>query len=288
MANLMPMKKYEVAVSQSDKKELVEQVINIARQAGEAIMQVYRSDFAHVSKADNSPLTEADLAAHKIIVAGLAAISDLPCLSEESDGEQMSWQRRQSWGDYWLVDPLDGTKEFIARSGEFTVNIALISQGRAIMGVVYCPVTELLYYAEQGLGAFKQDKHMPATSLLVAAPPEGDRPWLLVGSRRHGAKALAQFTQQLSNVELLEKGSSLKLCLVGEGAADLYPRLAPTCEWDTAAAQAIVECAGGQVLGPDLQPLRYGEKEDLLNPNFIVCAKVDQRWRESFVALAGQ
>jgi 3'(2'), 5'-bisphosphate nucleotidase len=258
-------------------QKLLEQTIDIARKAGDAIMAFYKTDYEQYEKSDSSPLTEADLAAHHIIIEGLNAISDYPCLSEESgEADGIGWQQRKQWEAYWLIDPLDGTKEFINKNDEFTVNIALIKKGKAVLGVVYCPPLDRLYFAEQASGAFRQDTNQAAVSITVAdAPAEGES-WKIVGSRRHGAEALETFAEQLGGVETVSMGSSLKLCLVAEGAAHLYPRLALTCEWDTAAAQAVVEIAGGQVLASnvatgELSPLMYGQKEELLNPFFIAC-----------------
>ena len=267
-------------------QSLVNQVIDIARDAGKAIMAIYDTDFEQYEKSDASPLTEADLAAHKLICAGLASISDYPILSEESDKHEIEWENRQHWDTFWIVDPLDGTKEFIKKSGEFTVNIALVKNGKAILGVVYCPPLDRLYYAADDMGAFRKDGDNDAVALEVASEPAEGETWNVVGSRSHGADALAKFSEQLGNVNLVSMGSSLKLCMVADGQAHLYPRLALTCEWDTAAAQAIVEHAGGQVLTPTLEPLLYGKKEDLLNPFFIVCAATNDNWGPVFSELA--
>lgn len=267
-------------------QQLINQVADIARQAGVAILEIYNTDFARFEKSDSSPLTEADLAAHRIICDGLAAVSDLPILSEESPAEDIAWSNRQHWDAFWLVDPLDGTKEFIKKNGEFTVNIALIRNGRAELGVVYCPALDRLYYAADGIGAWLVDQEAEARQLKVAAEPDASGKWAVVGSRSHGAEALAAFSARLGEVDLVSMGSSLKLCLVAEGKAHLYPRLAPTCEWDTGAAQAIVEQAGGLVLTPGLEPLRYGEKENLLNPYFIVCGAVNPLWSDAFTELS--
>jgi len=265
---------------------LVNQVVDIARVAGDAIMEIYQTDFERYEKSDSSPLTEADLAAHNIICEKLAAISEYPILSEESPKEEIEWKNRQNWNTFWIVDPLDGTKEFIKKTGEFTVNIALVENGRTVMGVVYCPPLERTYFAADELGAFRQDAGQDAVKLQVVAEPAEGENWNVVGSKSHGAEALAAFGEQLGNVNLVSMGSSLKLCMVADGQAHLYPRLAPTCEWDTAAAQAIVEHAGGQVLTPALEPLMYGQKEDLLNPYFIVCAQKNDRWGKVFTELA--
>lgn len=265
---------------------LINSVLDIAKEAGDKIMEVYASDFSQYEKDDKSPLTEADLAAHKIICERLAQLSDYPILSEESGDEAMDWNIRKDWNTYWLVDPLDGTKEFINKNDEFTVNIALINKGKAVMGVVYCPPLERFYYADPVSGAFRKDGESEAKKISVAPSPSKGEQWKVVGSRRHGAEALEKFAEQLGDVETVSMGSSLKLCLVAEGIAHLYPRLAPTCEWDTGAAQAVVEAAGGFVLTPKLQPLSYGKKEDLLNPFFIVCGEPQNDWGYVFQELA--
>jgi 3'(2'), 5'-bisphosphate nucleotidase len=266
--------------------KLLSGAIEIARQAGSAIMDIYKTDYEQYQKKDSSPLTEADLAAHHIIIDGLKEISDYPCLSEESgESDGVDWQQRKSWSTYWLIDPLDGTKEFINKNDEFTVNIALIENGKAILGVVYCPPLDRLYFAEKSTGAFRQDGVQAARKVCVAQTPINGEVWKVVGSRRHGAEALSKFSEQLGDVETVSMGSSLKLCLVAEGAAHLYPRLAPTCEWDTGAAQAVVEIAGGQVLTPELMPLMYGQKEELLNPFVIVCGPVSTIWEGTFTSL---
>lgn len=265
---------------------LLSDVIDIAVKAGDVIIEIYQKDFNEYKKSDGSPLTEADIAAHNIIVNGLSSIGNLPILSEESVASDVSWDKRQSWSEFWLIDPLDGTKEFINKNDEFTVNIALVRGGKAVMGVVYCPALNRCYYATSSTGAFRQDGEGKPQRLSVSQRPEVGNPWIVVGSRRHGSSALEEFSTLLGSVELVSMGSSLKLCMVAEGKAHLYPRLAPTCEWDTAAAQAVVEAAGGQVLTAGLKPLIYGKKENLLNPYFIVCKKSDDAWWEAFSAAA--
>lgn len=263
-------------------QQLIDQVVEIVKDAGDAIMDIYRTDFDQYEKSDSSPLTEADLAAHKIICDGLNRISDYPILSEESEKEDVSWEKRRKWNTYWLVDPLDGTKEFIKKNDEFTVNVALVDNGKPVVGVVYCPPLDRIYTGVVGKGAYRQDGDNLPVSIQVSSVPENSNTWKVVGSRSHGTKALEQFSTGLGDVELVSMGSSLKLCLVAEGAAHLYPRLAPTCEWDTGAAQAVVEAAGGKVLNPDLEELTYGAKEELLNPYFVVCGKVDELWAQHF------
>ena len=265
--------------------QLLHAVVQIAIDAGAAILEVYHQEPSAdqvVAKADDSPLTLADLASHSYILAELAKISDLPILSEESIS--VSWQERAQWQRYWLIDPLDGTKEFIKRNGEFTVNIALIEGQRAILGVVYAPVLQRVYCAAQGQGAQRIEvvDNLPQVPQPIHVSPRAAT-WRVVGSRSHGADAMNDFMQFLGRVDLLAMGSSLKLCLVAEGAADLYPRLAPTSEWDTAAAQCVVEQAGGEVLTEQLQPLLYNSKESILNPHFIVCGARDPAWTRFFL-----
>lgn len=255
------------------------QVINIAREAGAAIMQVYRGEIAVARKDDNSPLTLADIAAHNIIEAGLTKLTpELPILSEES--ASIPYSTRSTWRRYWLVDPLDGTREFIKRNGEFTVNIALIEDGKPVMGVVFAPDKDLLYYAAVGHGAFTQGadgvvvgihaRVLDISKLVIAA------------SRSHSDARMQAF---LANIErnhlppvLITMGSSLKICLVAEGKADVYPRLGPTSEWDTAAAQCVLEQAGGSLVNVDSLPFTYNTKDSLLNPDFFACGATAQNW----------
>lgn len=240
----------------------------IARAAGEAIMTIYRQPFAVEYKQDESPLTAADKGAHEVIAAALATLTpDIPVLSEESDAEIM--QARLGWSRYWLVDPLDGTKEFVARNGEFTVNIALIEEGKPLWGLVYAPVPDRLWYGGKGLGAWRIDESGTA-AIKTHAHVEGEA-WKVVGSRNHLSQATRDYLAPLGEIALVSMGSSLKFCIIAEGGAELYPRLAPTCEWDTAAAQAVLEGAGGSVTQLDGSPLRY-TKPDILNPWFVARA----------------
>jgi 3'(2'), 5'-bisphosphate nucleotidase len=260
--------------------------ITAALKAGEAILQVYRSDFEVEKKADNSPLTVADRRAHEIIKAQLLP-HGLPLISEE--GKHTPFANRSAWPVMWIVDPLDGTKEFIKRNGEFTVNIALVEGHRPVAGVVYAPVLEWLYFASIEFGAYKltearqrgnhaqsAQKMEPllglAQKLPLAQPPA--RLYTIVGSRSHGTPELEEFVEtkrrEKGQVNFVQAGSALKICLVAEGKADIYPRLGPTMEWDTAAGQAVAECAGATMhtYASD-DPLRYN-KENLLNPWFVV------------------
>jgi len=242
----------------------------LTRAAGAAIMAIYARDFGVDYKADASPLTAADLAANHIITTGLKTLTPaIPILSEEAV-EDFSGPNAQ--GQYWLVDPLDGTKEFIKKNGEFTINIALIEKGQAILGVVYAPALDMLYAAATGAGASKVDAHGNRTN-LHAAPHAPNTPWKVVGSRSHGGDMSDWLNQLDGEVELIPMGSSLKFCLVAEGAAHLYPRLGLTSLWDTAAAQCVVEHAGGQVLKLDGQPLGYAKPSQCLNPFFVVSVR---------------
>ncbi len=225
------------------RSELHEAVVDLARRAGREILDVYGTDFATTRKADASPITEADLRAHRLIVRELAALEPaLPVLSEESVDELAA--ARRGWSRYWLVDPLDGTKEFVSRNGEFTVNIALIDDGRPAFGVVHVPVTGRTYWGAAGAGAWRDSDVEPRRELTVRVPAAS--PLHVVGSRSHGNPALAQRLDRLGPHVLHAVGSSIKLCLVAEGKADLYPRLGPTSEWDIAAGHAVIEAAGGR------------------------------------------
>lgn len=258
-------------------EELLESCVDLGKQAGEKIMEIYESDFAIEHKKDDSPLTEADMAAHGVIVNGLQSLSPaFPVLSEES--ADIPFSARSQWQHYWLVDPLDGTREFIKRNGEFTVNIAFIEKDKAIVGVVYAPALRLLYYAARGKGAFKQEADQPPQPIKVQSKHR--EPVIVAGSRSHRGDSLNAFLANLGEHELLSMGSALKSCLVADGAADIYPRLGPTSEWDTAAAQCIVEEAGGRVTTLDMNTLRYNSKESLLNPEFFVFGDDSVDWSQ--------
>lgn len=242
-------------------------LIPAALAAGDAILEVYDSDFAVQHKEDRSPLTLADRRSHELLSARLKKEFPFPVLSEE--GSHIPYEERKGWEYYWLVDPLDGTKEFIGRNGDFTVNIALIHRNRPVLGVVYVPVSNVLYYAEEGKGAFKVENGT-TTRLQVSTRKEG---LVVVGSRSHATPELGEYVERVreryGEVRFVSRGSSLKFCLVAEGTADIYPRLGPTMEWDTAAGQIIVEAAGGQVLGSESGlPMRYN-KQELTNPFFV-------------------
>jgi len=255
-------------------KPLIEPVVELAQAAGEAILEVYATDFDVQAKDDQSPLTQADMASHLKIVARLQELTpDVPIISEE--GGLPEFPERGAWSRYWLIDPLDGTKEFVNRNGEFTVNIALIDNNRPVFGVVTVPVTNVTYIGCKGIGAEIRDQQGSRT---IHVAKECAEPVRVVGSRSHRGSSLDAFLDKLGGYEMLPMGSSLKFCRVAEGAADIYPRLGPTSEWDTAAAQAVVEQAGGRVIKLDGKPLSYNEKEDILNPYFLVLGAQDRDW----------
>ncbi|TAN03437.1 MAG: 3'(2'),5'-bisphosphate nucleotidase [Rhodanobacteraceae bacterium] len=248
---------------------------SLARRAGAAILEIYAGSFAVEHKADSSPLTAADMASHRLIVAGLQALTpDIPVLSEES--KDIDWNTRRVWDRYWLVDPLDGTREFVKRNGEFTVNIALIEQRAPVLGVVLVPVTGELYFGVAGEGAFLETAP-GALPQPIATRAAGKVP-VVAGSRSHGNERQAAMLANLGGHRLVAVGSSIKFCMVARGDADLYLRLGPTSEWDTAAAQCVLEQAGGAVLDLQGQPLRYNTKDSLLNPEFLALGDASVDW----------
>ncbi len=255
----------------------LEPVRVLAAEASERILEIYGTAFGVTAKDDDSPLTAADLAAHHAIVTGLQHLTpDLPVLSEES--ASVLFAERARWRRYWLVDPLDGTKEFVQRNGQFTVNIALIDDHEPVLGVVRVPVTGLCYFAARGHGAFREESGQPQRPITVR-PLQPGAPVRVVGSKSHGGPGLQKFVAALGAHELVTIGSSLKFCQVAEGTADVYPRLGPTSEWDTAAAQCVVEVAGGRVVSAETgESLRYNIRESLLNPYFIVYGDASHNW----------
>ena len=257
-----------------DLKALINPTVDLAIEAGRAILEVYATDFDVQEKGDESPLTQADLASHRCIVAGLRELTpDIPIISEEEG--LPAFAERSQWQRYWLIDPLDGTKEFVNRNGEFTVNIAFIDNGRPLLGVVHVPVQEKTYVGCEGHGSELRAGD-GATPIRVAAASHS--PVRIVGSRSHRGSSLDAFLDRVGESDMVPMGSSLKFCVVAEGGADIYPRLGPTSEWDTAAAQAVVEQAGGKVLELDGKPLSYNQKEDILNPYFVVIGAADRDW----------
>jgi 3'(2'), 5'-bisphosphate nucleotidase len=245
----------------------LEAIVSLAKEAGLAIMALYNEGELDVRlKEDVSPVTRADLAAHRVILAGLQELTPMvPVLSEES--ESIPYSERQRWETYWLVDPLDGTKEFIKRNGEFTVNIALIVKGEPLLGVVHAPALGRTYSAVLGKGAFRQESSRERPSRIVVHR-KGGRKLKVVVSRSHPGAEAEAFLRALGTYDTVQIGSSLKFCLVAEGSADIYPRFGPTREWDTAAGHCVLSSAGGAMTDLHGQPLRYS-KPDLLNPPFI-------------------
>jgi len=239
-------------------------VIKVADEASEKVLHIYQSDFKVDFKSDHSPITAADTASHEIIVRGLRNISrDIPILSEE--GKDIPWEERKLWRRFWLVDPIDGTKDFTQRTGEFTVNIAMIEDGEPVMGVVIAPALKEAFWGVVGEGAHLRDRTGKVRRIRVAEPKAVKR---VVASKNHLNEDTKAFIDKLGDHELVQAGSSLKFCRIAEGHADIYPRLGPTCEWDTGAAQAVLMAAGGKVQTLEGKPLKYG-KEDVLNPSFI-------------------
>ena len=250
----------------------INKLLPIAKDAGKAIMEIYRKPIEVEQKSDDSPLTLADRESNRIILEGLNKFyPEIPYISEET--KQLPYNERKDWEYFWLIDPLDGTKEFIKRNGEFTVNIALIHKNTPVLGVVYLPDKDIFYYAKKGNGSYKIEGSASAQK-INARILEDKKQIVIMGSRSHGNQELEDYVNQkkneYENVEFIPAGSSLKFTLIAEGKADIYPRLGPTMEWDTAAAHAIVLESGKQVLkyGTN-EPLEYN-KENLLNPWFIV------------------
>jgi 3'(2'), 5'-bisphosphate nucleotidase len=259
-----------------DLAELAQPVRELAIAAGELILEFYDSDYEVESKQDQTPVTTADLAAHETIVEGLAELTpDVPVLSEESCN--IPYATRSQWHCYWLVDPLDGTREFIKHTGEFTVNLALVGDHRPVLGVIHAPVTRVTYFAWDNGGAYKLGNGNQAPEKIYTRPLE-DAPVRVAGSRGYAVKSLQTFLRRLDNYEYVGIGAALKPCLIAEGNVDVYPRLGPTSEWDTAAAQCILEEAGGKLTDLHLRPLRYNTKPSLKNPPFIAFGDDRRNW----------
>jgi 3'(2'), 5'-bisphosphate nucleotidase len=237
----------------------------IVDRAGDAIMRIYGAGFTVQHKEDNSPLTLADLESQRIIIEGLKHLTpDIPILSEES--AQAPWAERQTWRELWVVDPLDGTREFVKRNGEFTVNIALVIDHEPVLGMVSAPAQGLLYWGAARIGAYTHHREGQELPIHVAPP---HHPLRVVGSRSHASPATAAYLDRLESHVMTGIGSSLKFCMVAEGSAELYPRFGPTSEWDTAAGQALLEAAGGHVTRLDGHRLRYNCRESIINGDFL-------------------
>lgn len=254
---------------------LMEAVLHLVREAGNKVMQVYDNGFEIAQKTDMSPVTTADLASHKIITQGLSKLQPLlPVISEEE--EHLPFETRSSWTRYWLVDPLDGTREFIKRNDEFSINIALIYYHKPVLGVVYSPAERLSYYACHGKGAYRKEADAQAIRIHTRETPLACP--TVVGSRSHATPSFLSFLRKLGSHKLRRRGSALKSCMVAEGSADIYPRFGPTSEWDTAAAQCIVEEAGGHLTDLHMQAIRYNAKASLVNPPFVVTGDKKYHW----------
>ncbi|WP_028116514.1 3'(2'),5'-bisphosphate nucleotidase CysQ [Ferrimonas senticii] len=260
-------------------QSLIEPVIAIAQQAGDKIREIYlNGQYQQLTKTDNTPVTSADLAAHQLILQSLASLTpDLPILSEED--AEIPFADRCQWQQYWLIDPLDGTQEFIAGSGDFAVNIALIDHGVPVLGVIYAPMSEICYFAHRGGGAFK--RHNGINLAIHSRKVQADQPLRIAVSRRQQRQRILERLSQQWRYDLIPYGSaSLKSCMVAEGLADCYLRLGPTGEWDTGASQCIVAEAGGMIVDTCYQPLSYNERESLENPNYMVLGSQQLPWRE--------
>lgn len=271
-------------ISPKDLSHLLPDVIQIAREAGQRILEIYHSkDYQSFVKEDDTPVTSADFAAHKIITQRLPELTpDIPVLSEEA--ADISLKDRAQWDRYWLVDPLDGTQEFIARSGDFATVIALIENNRPIMGVVYAPVSGVTYFAYDGKGSWKIPEMDESIRIHTHKHETAEQSISIAISRRQNINNMTKKLSPARNYELVPLGSAaLKACLVAEGAVDCYIRLGPTGEWDTAATQCIVEEAGGRILNTELEPLSYNERETLENPNFIVLGDESMDWQEILI-----
>ena len=261
---------------------LREAVIALAVDAARAILEVYEDDFDVERKKDASPLTEADLASHRCIADGLARLTpDIPVLSEEAE-HKVAPEIRREWRRLWIVDPLDGTREFVKRNGEFSVNIALVEDGVATWGVIQAPVTGTIWHGGAGVGAFRRERLDGEDRTLRVQSPAGV-PTKVAASRSHRdgrSEAFIDAMRMRGDVQQLNLGSSLKFCRIADGGLDIYPRFGPTCEWDTAAGQAILEGAGGQVVDPRGRALRYNVRDTLLNGDFIAVGDPQLPWRD--------
>jgi len=247
---------------------LAEALMPIVERAGTAIMKVYGSAFLVQHKDDNSPLTQADLESQRIIVEGLQRVTpDIPILAEESAAAP--WSVRSTWRELWVVDPLDGTREFVKRNGEFTINVALVVEHEPVLGVVSAPALGQTFWGAAGLGAYRRAQGGENERVHTAPPQQPPR---VVGSRSHASPQIAAYLKRIGPHVLSAVGSSLKFCLVAEGKADLYPRFGATSEWDTAAGQAVLEAAGGHVTRMDGHRLRYNCRESLINGDFVAFA----------------
>ena len=257
-------------------QEYIKKLIKISKNAGDAIMDIYESDFDVNLKSEQSPLTKADILSNKIICQSLKKITpDIPILSEESS--DISYHERSKWNQYWLIDPLDGTKEFIKKNGEFTTNIALIFENRPIFGMIHVPASNEIFWGSKEMGSY----HLKGDSLSdmkkISASQEKKDSLRNVSSRSHPSGGLKILLEKLEKFELVSVGSSLKFCLIAKGEADCYPRLGPTCEWDTAAGEIIAESAGANIVNLENKTMKYNHKENYLNPHFLVSNSIETK-----------
>lgn len=273
-----------LSVRQSDKQQIAEQLLGLCQQAGQAVLDIYHAaePVAVEQKQDASPVTRADIVSHDIISKGLATLTpQWPVLSEEQ--AMPDFTERSQWSCYWLLDPLDGTREFIDRTGEFTINIALIEHHRPVLGMVYIPLQQAAY-----LGFVEEKKALRIDSsgrsdIVTSNKTPGDSIRVLSSSRYGGAElesCIDKLARHFQPVERITAGSALKFCRLAEGAADIYPRFAPCCEWDTAAGQAVLEAAGGCLVGMDFKPLQYNHRASILNPHFYALGGECKLWAE--------
>ena len=256
--------------------ELLQPIIELAEDAGRRILEIYKTEFSVEYKQDKSPVTNADFAAHNAIQAGIDILTpEIPFLSEESKSE--AFEQCKSWNLYWLADPLDGTREFVRRNGNFSVNIALIQNNRPVLGVIHIPVSGVNYFAAMNCGAYKSTATHEIPVRIHTQKKSRNPPVIIISRSRRGGR-LEKFLRQVGPHESLRMGSSIKSCMVAEGKADIYPCLGPTSEWDTAAAQCIIEEAGGRMVDTNGQPLRYNTKNSLINPPFLACGDREKDW----------
>ncbi len=263
-----------------DKGVPAKEIIQATEAAGAKIMSFYDSTYKITTKDDNSPLTEADLASHNILNEALPAFIDIPMLSEE---KEVPWEERKQWQKFWLIDPLDGTKGFIKRSDDFTINIAIIEEQKPIFGLLYLPVTKEMYCAARGQGAFRRGAE--GWEKITVMSPQNSR-LIVAGSSHHYSPKMQDFIQRINHKDFIAAGSALKFTRVAEGGVMLYPRFNPTSLWDTAAGQCLVEEAGGKVVDYQMRPLLYNFRADTLNPSFIAHAYDDGKWSKHWQEVA--
>ena len=257
-------------------QEYIKKLIKISKNAGDAIMDIYESEFDVNFKSDQSPLTKADILSNKIICESLKKITpDVPILSEESS--DIPYHERSKWNQYWLIDPLDGTKEFIKKNGEFTTNIALIYENRPIFGMIHVPASNEIFWGSKEAGAYHLSGDSLSNKKKISVSKEKKDNLRIVSSRSHPSGGLKILLDKLEKFKLVSVGSSLKFCLIAKGEADCYPRLGPTCEWDTAAGEIIAESAGANVVNLENKTMKYNRKEDFLNPHFLVSNSIETK-----------